>query len=342
MKVGVYGAGSIGCYLGGLLASVGANIRFIGREHLKKVLSKHDLTLTHYMRSDITVPTSQFTFDLNVKGLADADIIFVTVKSKDTKEAGLNIAKVANKNALIISFQNGVNNVDVLVNTMPGYNVLAAVVPFNVTSTGPGRFHSGTEGNLIIQSNQSMALTELKSLFIKARQDCQTVDDISSVQWGKLLVNLNNAVNTLNGRSLKAGLLQKDYRLALALIIDEALEIVAIAKIATAPFGKASPEKMIKILRLPNFAYRFIMNRIIKIDDDARSSMLDDLETGRDSEVDYLQGEIVRLSEKIGHPAPINEFILNQVNHAFKKGQSPKMHGTDILRAVLKAKNQAA
>lgn len=338
MKIGIYGAGSIGCYVGGQLASAGAHIYFVGRARFRDSIASNGLSLSHYSRPEISVPVDNFIFDLTSDALSDVDVILVTVKSQDTESAGIDLASTANKNTLIISFQNGVSNADTLRKAMPGFKVLGAVVPFNVTSTGPGRFHSGTEGDLMVQSTESSALTEMQSLFINAEQGCQLVDDITSVQWGKLLTNLNNALNTLTGAPLKVGLKQKNYRKALALMIEEALNIVKEAGVNVTPFGKATPEKMIKVLRLPNFLYLLIMDRIIRIDDSARSSMLDDLESGRVSEIDYLQGEIVSLAHRTNQLAPINQQILTQVNTAFSNGISPKLNGDELLQLILKAK----
>lgn len=338
MKIGIYGAGAIGCYVGGQLASAGAQVFFVGRERVRDSINQNGLSLSHYLRSEILVPTDNFSFNLTADKLSDVDIILVTVKSQDTETTGFDLASTADKNTVIISFQNGVSNADVLRKAMPGFTVLGAVVPFNVTSLSPGRFHSGTEGDLMIQSTASSALIEMQSLFVKAGQGCQLVDDIASVQWGKLLTNLNNAMNTLTGAPLKVGLKQKHYRKALALMIEEALNIVKAAGISVTPFGKATPEKMIRVLRLPNFLYLLIMDRIIRIDDSARSSMLDDLDTGRASEIDFLQGEIVRLAQRTGQSAPINQQILNDVNKAFSKGVSPKLNGAELLQTVLKAK----
>ena len=128
--------------------------------------------------------------------------------------------------------------------------------------------------------------------------------------------------------------MQRDYRRALAALIDEGLTIIRASGVEPADFGKTSADKMIKILRLPNFIYGFIMNRIVKIDENARSSMLDDLEMGRDSEVSYLQGEVVKLAQKIGQSAPYNKKILELVNQAFIEGKSPSMSGTDLYRAL--------
>lgn len=333
LKVAVFGAGSIGCYLGGQLVYGGCDATFLGREKFQKEILENGLTLTHFERNILNLNFNDFEFSINPKSISEADIILVTVKSQDTQVAAETIAKYANTEALIISFQNGVSNKAVLKDTLAEHKVLGAVVPFNVTGPGPGKFHCGTEGNLSVESGDER-LTALVSAFSKSGQELDIYDDILPVQWGKLLVNLNNALNTLTGGTLRNGLMQRDYRTALAAIISEGLDIVRRANIEPADFGKASADKMIKILRLPNFIYAIIMNKIVKIDASARSSMLDDLEMGRRSEIDYLQGEVVKLAKETGQSAPYNQKILELINQAFLKGVSPNLSGTDLCKEL--------
>lgn len=334
MRIAIFGAGSIGCYLGGQLAYAGANVTFIGREKFKTALEENGLTLTHFARDEIMISPSGYTFSLDPADISGADIILVTVKSQDTAEAAQTISAHAKKDAVIISFQNGIGNAGELRKFLISQIVLGGVVPFNVTGTGAGRFHCGTEGDLTVQSFEDPRLEKLVAAFAKAGQGLIISDDIAAVQWGKLLVNLNNALNALSGGTLRAALVQRDYRLALAAMVEEALTVVRGAGIEPAAFGGNSPTKMINVLRLPNILYKLIMNMIVKIDPKARSSMLDDLEMGRVSEVDYLQGEIVRLAEKSGQSAPISEKVLSMVNAAFAAGKSPEMSGAKILQSI--------
>jgi len=334
LKIAIFGAGSIGCYLGGQLAQAGAKVTFIGRQKFKTALEENGLTLTHFAREDIMISPSGFTFSLNPEDIAQAQIILVAVKSQDTDEAAQVIKVHANPGAIIISFQNGVSNADALRKHLTEQIVLGGVVPFNVTGTGAGRFHCGTEGDLTVEVTDDPRLERLVTDFAKAKQGLDISNDIAAVQWGKLLVNLNNALNALSGGTLRAALVQRDYRLALAAMIDEALGIVRGAGIEPDDFGKTSADKMTKILRLPNFLYKIIMNMIVKIDANARSSMLDDLEMGRVSEIDYLQGEIVRLATRTGQSAPINQAVLDMVNAAFKTGASPKLSGAELYQAI--------
>ena len=152
IKITVFGAGSIGCYLGGLLLNSSQSVTFIGREKFKTALTKNGLVLSHFERPSISINSDIIDFSLQSASISDADMILITVKSQDTETAARSILKFIKQDALVISFQNGVNNVKVLRKVLPDHKVLGGVVPFNVTSTSPGHFHCGTDGNLSIET----------------------------------------------------------------------------------------------------------------------------------------------------------------------------------------------
>jgi len=116
--------------------------------------------------------------------------------------------------------------------------------------------------------------------------------------------------------------------------MGKSLNICRGAGINPQTFGKVSISKTIKILRLPNLLFEPVMNRVLKIDERARSSMLDDLEAGKRSEVDFLQGEIVGLAQETGQYAPINSTILGEVRQAFAIHQSPNYTGDELLALI--------
>ncbi len=331
LNIVIFGAGSIGCYLGGQLANGGANVTFVGRERFQRDLKINGLSLSHFKKATIHVAQDRFVFSLSPQVLSAADIVLVCVKSQDSAEAAELLALYARADALIISFQNGISNAHVLSGGLPYHAVLGGVVPFNVTGTGPGAFHSGTEGDLIVQNTDDARLERLSAVFTASEQRLEVVPDIKAVQWGKLLVNLNNAMNALSGGTLHQGLGQRAYRLALALMIEEALNVLRGANITPVQFGKASIDQTLKILRLPTPLFKVIMALVLRIDKTARSSMLDDLEMGRTPEIDYLQGEITALAKRTGQSAPINAAIMAAVKMAFEKGSSPKLSGAQIL-----------
>lgn len=331
IKVAIFGAGSIGCYVGGQLAAGGAHVVFVGRERFKQAIATQGLKLTHYERDQIDVNPQNFDFETDPKTVSDCDVILVCVKSQDTADAAQTLQAHARKDALIISFQNGVSNADTLRAGLEGATVLGGVVPFNVTSPGAGHFHCGTEGHLIVQQDNDPRLVPLANAFEASGQGFKQVQDIMAVQWGKLLVNLNNALSALSGGALHKGLSQKAYRETLVRMMEEAMNVMKGAGIEPAQFGKASPQQTMKILRKPNIIFKIIMAMVLRIDKTARSSMLDDLEMGRSPEIDYLQGEIVKLAHATGQKAPINQAIMMAVKDAFKKGKSPGLSGKELL-----------
>ncbi|GGX68448.1 2-dehydropantoate 2-reductase [Litorimonas cladophorae] len=328
-KIAILGAGSIGCWLGGQLVAGGADVTLIGRKRYAKQIAENGLKLTHFERDEVYLPNLNCTTDAAV--LADADIIGVCTKSQDTAAAAQQIAKFGKRGVTVISFQNGIRNVEILKDILPDHmGIIPAIVPFNVTPTGPGCFHSGTAGDLVLGS----APLPLLSAFQNSGQGVSVSGNIVGDQWAKMIVNLNNGLNTLTGGTLREGLMQRDYRRALALCVEEALCVADAAGVKVGTFNGRTPSALVKTLRLPNWAYGLVMQLIVKIDAKARSSMLDDLEAGRPSEIDFLQGEIVRQAEKAGVSAPKNAAIFAAVSEAFEKGISPKITGSEILALV--------
>ena len=118
------------------------------------------------------------------------------------------------------------------------------------------------------------------------------------VQWGKLLLNLNNALNALSGLPLATQLADRRWRLLLAAQIEEALAVLKAAGIAPARIEGVPPRLIPSILRLPDWLFRLVARRMLAIDPAARSSMWEDLAARRPTEIDYLQGAILALADK--------------------------------------------
>lgn len=328
-KIAILGAGSIGCWIGGHLVKGGADTLLIGRARYADQIAEHGLTLTHFERSDIHLPDVNYVTDANV--LAEADIVAVCTKSQDTEAAAQQILEFAKPNITVISFQNGIRNAEILQRVLPeGINIIPAIVPFNVTPKGPGAFHCGTAGDLVMGSMPY----DIGSVLAASGQSVRASDNIIGDQWAKMIVNLNNGLNTLSGGTLRQGLMQHDYRRALAACVEEALGVANAVGVQVGTFNGRKPTALIKTLRLPNWAYGLVMQLIVKIDTQARSSMLDDLEAGRPPEIEYLQGEIVRQAATVGKTAPKNAAIQSAVQSAFKLGKSPHLSGSDIRKLI--------
>jgi 2-dehydropantoate 2-reductase len=129
-----------------------------------------------------------------------------------------------------------------------------------------------------------------------------------------------------------------EYRKVMTKVIAEALTIMKAAGIKPARTGKVIPKLMPFILSLPNWLFKRVASATLKIDPKARSSMYEDFELKRKTEIDYLNGEIVNLAMELGMQAPVNQAIVNLVRDAEQKQQgSPKL-SPEYLQNVISKK----
>jgi 2-dehydropantoate 2-reductase len=314
LRISVFGAGSIGCYVGGRLAAAGAEVTLIGRERVGAEIREHGLRLTDLHGADVRVGAPGIAFATGPESAATADLVVVSVKSAGTPEAGAALASAIGSDTVVVSAQNGLGNADTLRAALPEQVVLAAMVPFNVVHRGDGHFHQGSEGDLEIE--QHPAVRAFAPVFDDAGLPLHTRDDFRSVQWAKLLFNLNNAVNALSGLPLREELSQRSFRRAVALAQREALTLLTARGIAVAKLTPLPPQWIPRLLTVPDGVFRVAGSRMLAIDPHARSSMWDDLEAGRRTEVDWISGEIVRLAASSGTAAPVNARLVELIREA--------------------------
>jgi 2-dehydropantoate 2-reductase len=326
----VAGAGSIGCFVGGQLAAAGREVRFLGRRRIADELATYGLTLTDRDGGKARVEASRIAIGTDPAVLAAADVILVAVKSGATREMARTIAQFAPEAALVVSLQNGIDNTAILQEELPRMQVVAGMVPFNVVALGEGRFHRGTDGDIVVDARAAALAPELSTPAMKVT----THPDMKAVAWGKLLLNLNNALNALAGVPLREEIADRRWRLVLAACIDEALAALGAAGIRPVTVAALPPAVLPRVLRLPNFLFRLVAARQVKIDPKALSSMCNDLEQRRPTEIDQLQGAVVALASAQGLHAPMNQAVLDLVKNAETKGAgSPRLSPAKVVRS---------
>jgi 2-dehydropantoate 2-reductase len=327
--IAVAGAGSIGCFVGGMCAAGGRKVALLARPRVIQEIEGNGLRLTSFEGFEQTIPADRLTLSDDPKIFGDVGVVLVTVKSTDTAEIAERIAQHAPADAVIVSLQNGVGNVAVLRAGLPGRRVLAGMVPFNVVSQGEGRFHRATSGDIVIERDEAGTAERLSVPGLKMR----ATGNIDGVQWGKLLVNLNNALNALGGVPLRQQLAQRAWRALFADQMAEGLAAIRAAGIRPVSSTPIPAGWMPSLLRLPDVIFEAVLGRTLKIDPQARSSMWEDLQRRRRTEIDYLQGVIVEIADRHGLPAPLSRRIVALVKSAEASGQGSPGLSPEQIRA---------
>lgn len=308
------GAGSVGCYLGGSLAAAGMDVVLVGRTPMS------ELTLEDLSGTSRRVAVR---YETTPDALIGCDVILCCVKSAQTSE----VAELLPRESVVVSMQNGLRNAEILKSKLP--TALGGIVGFNVVSKGGGVFRRATTGPLVIEDHPAVRALPLP--------DLELTNDIRAKQWSKLIMNLNNAVSALTDRPTPDLLFKPEYRRILRAIMGEAVSILQKTNTRMARVGALPARLFPRILALPTPILRVVAAAQLRVDPEARSSMWEDLSRGRTTEVDDLNGEIVRLAEAHRLAAPFNRRIVEIVHDVeAKRAGSPKL-SADALWKLLAA-----
>jgi 2-dehydropantoate 2-reductase len=186
------------------------------------------------------------------------------------------------------------------------------MVPFNVITLGSGRFHRATSGDIVLEQDAAGTAGQLSVPGLKMRAST----DIVGVQWGKLLFNLNNALNALADLPLRQQLAQRPWRRLFADQMAEGLAAIKAEGIRPVSSTPIPPSWTPALLRLPDPMFGILLGRAMKIDPEARSSMWEDLQRGRRTEIDYLQGVITGIADRHGLQVPLSRRIVALIRGA--------------------------
>ncbi len=329
MHVGILGAGAIGCALGARLAHGGARVTLVGRAHMAERLAQ-GVTLSRWGDRSIHVPADRLAFEVDPEALAGCGEILVCVKSRDTARAAAQLAAVLAPSIPVASLQNGTDNPDVLSRALPGRPIWPGMVPFNIVYDDTGRFHQGTSGPVVLPPSAAALVEALVAGGCEAR--CHP--DVPGVLWGKLLLNLDSAVNALSGLPLEEQLRDRRTRKMLASVIREGKRVLSAAGVRARGVGRIRPGLAPWVLGLPDRVFFRAAAAMIAIDPEARSSMADDLDRGRSTEVDALNGKIVALAQRAGTQAPLNAALVARIHQAEAEGGSPRLSVEALARVL--------
>ncbi len=191
-----------------------------------------------------------------------------------------------------------------------------------------GRFHRATSGDIVIERDDAGTADQLSVQGLNMRPSA----NIAGVQWGKLLVNLNNALNALADLPLRQQLSQRDWRALFADQMAEGLAAIRAEGIRPVSSTPIPVGWMPHLLRLPDAVFGALLGRTMKIDPEARSSMWEDLCRGRRTEIDYLQGVITGIADRHGLQVPLSRRIVALIKSAEAAGKGSPGLTPDQIR----------
>lgn len=338
MRIGVMGAGAVGCFVGGQLAARGHDVVFVGRTRTQGEVAG-GMVLTDLAGETVRVPKEKIVFYTEPSALADADVVLCCVKSAHSDEAGEALAGVLAKDAIVVSLQNGVRNADALRAKLATQTVLGGIVGFNVVPREGGAFRRATTGPLVVEASDDPRVATLAGALAAAGFEVLLERDIRGHQWTKLVMNLNNAVSALTGAPTRDLVFVDAYRRILAALMAEALDVMKRARVRPARIGAIPVQLFPAMLRLPSPVLKVVARAQLRIDPEARSSMHEDMVRRRATEVDFLNGEVVRLAASYGGDAPLSRRIVELVHGAEREARGcPNIAPDALWRALTEAR----
>ena len=291
-KIAVAGAGAVGCYFGGMLARAGAAVTLISRAEHVEAINANGLFLDG-LKVQEKIPVAAST---ELAAARDADLVLFCVKTPDTESAAKELAAHLAPGAAVVSLQNGVDNAE-RIRAAAGIPAIPAVVYIGVSMEGPGRVKHSGRGDLILGQmegrSQEQEVARIARLFENAGVPCRVSANIQVDLWTKLLMNCAyNAISALG--EAKYGHLARNpwTRGVLTQTIEE---VVAVANAAGIVIDRAAMLESALQLAGPM--------------DQAVSSTAQDILRGKRTEIDALNGYVVRRGQELGVATPVNETL---------------------------------
>jgi len=298
VKISIIGSGAMGSLFGGLLSRAGHDVVLydVSREHVEAIRNS-GLAIEEAGSSEvITVRPAATTDPADTRG---SDVMIVFVKSTVTEEACRQFAPLAGSGTIALTLQNGLGKEAILRKHFGLERTAAGVTSQGATFLGPGRIRHAGKGptHMAMASGSHRKLVALATALAQAGFETHVESDVAGLVWSKLVINvginaLTALVNRPNGRLL-------DLEETRSLMADLVAEAVAVAKARGVTLTYADPLATVY--------------EVAKKTGANRSSMLQDFDRGRESEIDFMNGAIVREAAELGIPVPVNAAVTRLV-----------------------------
>lgn len=291
-RVAVMGAGAVGCYFGGMLARGGTTVTLIARPQRVEAIQREGLFIdaVHFQGS---VPV---TASADLSAINTADVVLFCVKTVDTESAAQELRPHLAPGALVISLQNGVDNVE-RIRSASGVEAVRGVVYVAAEMTAAARVkHSGRGDLILAQEKEPERLAKVQAvaeLFERAGVPCRVSDQIEVEQWTKMVLNCAyNAISAL----ARANYGSIAHNTLVHQVMRQAItEAVAVARAAGVPMNDVDMQA----------AGSKLGEAMAK----ATSSTAQDIVRGKPTEIDSLNGYVARRGKELGVATPVNQTL---------------------------------
>ena len=291
-RVAVLGAGAVGCYFGGMLARGGTAVTLIARPARAEAIQREGLFLDAvHFQGRVPVAASA-----HLSAVKNAQSVLFCVKTVDTETAAQELRPHLAPGVLVISLQNGVDNVE-RIRSASGIEAVRGVVYVAAEMTGPARVkHSGRGDLILARENEAKRLAKVQALaglFEQAGVPCRVSSQIEVEQWTKMVMNCAfNAISALARANYGA---IAHNTLVQAVMKQAISEAVAVARAAGVPMNNVDMQA----------AGSKLGDAMAK----ATSSTAQDIVRGKPTEIDSLNGYVVRRGKELGVATPVNQTL---------------------------------
>jgi len=298
MKIGIVGSGAMGSLFGGRLSLTGCDVVLydIFREHVEAVTAD-GLSIEDAATGAVTTARPRASTD--PRSVEGSDLLVIFVKSTATEEAAVQFAPRAGRNAIVLTLQNGLGNEAILSRVFGPERTAAGVTSQGATFLGPGRIRHAGKGptHICMSSGRNEKLAPVCAAFEAAGFETHVSADVESLVWSKLVINVGiNALTAITSQP-NGGLLDSEE--TKAIMADLVGEAVAVAKARGIPLTHEDPLAVVYDVARKTGANR--------------SSMLQDFDRNRASEIEVMNGAIVREAARAGIAAPVNTTITRLI-----------------------------
>ena len=303
MKIAVVGAGAMGSLFGGLLAESGAEVWLfdIWAEQIAAI-NQNGLNIEkdgHPRRVHIKATTDP-------DHIEKADLVIVFVKSPQTRPAADIAGKLVGSKGLVLTLQNGMGNANIIAETVADDRIVAGTTAHGATLLAPGRIrHAGTGATIIgMWAGKNLDHADrIACVMTKAGIETEVVQNVQSVIWNKLLINVGiNAITALTG--IKNGQIL-DLEITQNLLQAAVEEAMSVTRAQGIQVDENTVEHVFQVAKATGAN---------------RSSMGQDVDNKRLTEIDAINGAVVRIAEKLGLKVPVNltlTALVKTLQHLF-------------------------